>query len=267
MVAISLAKLRIQIENLRLNFSYPHRFVRSMTDLLELYSDQTYHPNSEKQTYRLPYYQVPPIISQQLNRELQLLAREFPEDSLENAHLLWLIPYYETKVLAARLLGSVPSPFYADVINEIHGWQTSGFDPALVNELLGVASENLRADNSKELLKKIKTWLQEETPQKINLGITGLQVIANDPHFENLPALLNLFAPLIELPTDRHLNECVRLYHGLIQRFPEEMQVFSQKIAARSRGYYKQKLLRKAFSGFPSEISNDLKSLLPKLKL
>jgi hypothetical protein len=267
MVAISLAKLRIQIENLRLNFSDPNRFVRTLTDLFELYSDQTYHTETEKREYRLPFYQVPPIISQQLNREFQLIARQFPQQALRNAHLLWLNSYYETKVLAARLLGSVPSPFYEDVINEIHGWQTSGLDPALINELLEIASENLRADNSKELLKKIESWLQEDTPQKTALGITGLQVIANDPHFENLPALLTLLAPLIEMPTDRHLNECVRLYHHLIQRFPEEMRVFSRKIAAKSRGYYKQKLLRKAFSGFPADISRDLKSLLPKLKL
>ncbi len=266
MVAISLAKLRFQIEQLKSRFADPHHFFSALKAMLELYSDQSYHPQAEKRPYRIDYYQIPPIIIRQLDREFQLIAGLFPAEAIQNAHLLWQDQHYESKVLAARLLGSISAEFSESVINEIHEWQTSGMDSALINELLEIASKNIREDHSGALLKQIKDWLISESLQKVELGLKGLQVIVNDPHFENLPTLLAIFSPLIENPSEPYVTESIRLYQQLIDHFPDEMEVFSRKVARRSKNYFKQKILRKAFSAFPPDKSKSLKLLLPPLK-
>ncbi len=267
MAAISLAKLRIQIERLKSRFSAPHGFLSALVTMLELYADQTYHPRAEKKLYRLPYYQVPAIISRQLNREFQNLAGERPVESLENAHLLWTESHYETKVLAARLLGSIPAKFAENVINEIDEWQIAGLDSGLINELLEIASATVRRSKSDVLLRKIRGWVTDASERKIRLGLKALQVIAGEATFTDLPVLLAIFTPIIEKPTDLQVTESVKLYQLLVQRFPEEMELFSTKMVKNIRNANKQKLLRKAFSAFSPEKEKTLKSMLPPLKL
>src|SRR5512140_3344696 len=109
MPAIDLARLKTQAARLAEKFSQPDAFIADLNKMLDIYTNRTWRTTQVIQRYSIPTYNTPRPVLRQIELEMAALAERHPIEAVTLTKALWEAGSLESRVLAASLLGSIPS--------------------------------------------------------------------------------------------------------------------------------------------------------------
>jgi hypothetical protein len=228
MPAVSLTRLREQLDWLKRHIHQPVEFHRLLSDLMSYYANRAYRPGMTVQSQpTLPTYRLPPLVNRHFEVMVTHLAREAPEQGLVLADELWQDAYLETRSLAAHLLGQLPPD--AAVVERLNNWCRPGEDNFLLNEILNPGMENLRRSNASAWVELIQGWLKQGKTAAQSLGLHALIPAIRDEKFTNLPAVFNILEPFLKEPLAAVKNEILEVLEALAKRSPAETSFFVKK--------------------------------------
>jgi hypothetical protein len=263
MPAIQPARLRQQAALLAAeHFSEPAALVRSLHHLLEFYADRTHRPGkSGEPAPLLAAYNVRPPVLRQVLLELSRRADELPRQALDLCDAFWQQPFVEFRILAASLLGAIPTQPPEPVLARAVGWIHDNRDPRLERAVLNEGLARMRRENSAVLLALAEDWLAGELPDQ-RLGLRLLLPLANGLEFENLPVFFRLIQAFVRAAPPALRLELLELLDALARRSPSETAFFLRQCVETSSNPDTARLVRQSLPGFPEIVQENLKKAL-----
>lgn len=263
MPAVSLSKLKTQVDLLLRLWQQPDELVQNLAKMLEYYSDQLYQAAEQtRQTPSLPAYRVPAVILRQLELELGRAAAADPQQGLAVAESLWQQNFLEMRQLSASILGALPAAVFPAVIRRLSSWSSTDIPSDVSINLLGRASRQMRRLAANQWLEVIRNWLQKSEPALQILGLHALVSLVEDTEFTNLPPIFSTLSPMIQNSPPNLAAELLPLLNALCRRSPAETTYLFRKIAATSPRPETLRLLRRALPALPLENQQSLKPVL-----
>jgi hypothetical protein len=201
MPAVQLARLRIQTTRLAESFDDPAEFARGLDSLLELYGNRAYRPgHNVSHRSRLPAYNVPPLVMQQLELQLGKVGSTDPEHCLQNIDTLWEAKTLEMREVAVFLLGEIPPDFREEILDRLKRWCDPTLDPALLSELFSTSGAAIRLAEPDIWLSFAADFLITPDPQEVILGLQALEPFLAETGLDYLPRIFNMLEPLVNDP-------------------------------------------------------------------
>lgn len=268
MPAVQLARLKLQIESLISFYTQPEDFHRQLLLLLEQHADLTFR--SSPAVNALPpsvqSYHVPPLVIQQIERNLLHVVSKNPLPALALADLLWSDTQLETRLIAASLLGMLPSEHLDHSLQRIKLWARPDTDRHFLTLLFSKGAVNLRRFSPQRWLETIDRWISSADPAEQRLGILALQLLIEDRSFENLPAAFKIISPLLHEYHDLHRNDLRSLLTALSRRSPNETAYFLRQVLSLNTDPRLIKMVRQSLTEYPDEIRSRLREFLQALQ-
>ena len=264
MPAINLPRLKIQTAKLMESFNEPDRFLSELHDLFELYADRTFRAGAIVSPVSvLPSYRVPLPVIRHLELELGARTRNDYEGGMALADRLWDEGNYESRTLAAYLLGCVP-PFGEEYLERLSGWVVETRDPLLSTKLLSSSLTRMRTESPDEFLTLMGRW--EQMPHKIMWSsvMVALVPLLEDKNFHNLPSVLNVIQPIIEAAPATMQKELSELIHTLYESSPIEATYFLRHLISASQKPHTKQNIRRILPSLPDKLQTELREELRK---
>ena len=230
MPAVQLARLRIQTTRLAESFGDPAEFARGLDSLLELYGNRAFRPGTNTQPHsRLPAYNVPPLVMQQLEIELRRVGRSDPIHCLQNIDVLWASEILEMRQVSVFLLGEVPPPYLPETVAKLTRWCLPAEDPDLVRGLLVTGGAQIRRTEPDTWLALAADWLRNPDARAEVIGLWALEPFLSDTGMRNLPEVFRLLDPLVGDPAPAGIAELETILVQIYGISPKETQSFLRK--------------------------------------
>lgn len=263
MTAVNLLQLRKQINSLLWTFMDPEQFRRSLLSLFEQYTDLAYKPGKGAVTsIRTTDLNIPPLVLRELEIALYQSVREHPQAALALCDLLWQDPHTEMKIIAARMLGQLPSEFIDDVLQRIENWTAEQRDPFFEKVFLENGTASIRRNEPDKLMQRAKEWCENKAHNKKKTGLQALIILADDQNYINLPAIFNALE-LLFLDTPAALqSDIIDLMTILLKRSPVETAFFIRQMLERSATKTVVRISRKMLPLLPPESQPAIAALL-----
>lgn len=198
MPAIDLARLKTQAVRLAEKFAEPETFLRELNEMLDFYTNRTIRQAQVVQRLSAPTYHTPRPVLRQIERELAPLAESQSNQALNLIKVLWEADSLESRLLAAFLLGNVPSDQAIPTLRLLPAWLNQSIDKEIRNALLTTALTRLRSEKPDTFFLVLEGWLGSPKPELQVWGLQALIPLLRDPHFENLPAVFRILRPAIQ---------------------------------------------------------------------
>jgi hypothetical protein len=212
MPAIDLARLKTQAARLAEKFAEPQAFLLALNELLGYYTNRTIRATQIAQRLSLPTYRTPPPVLRQIESELVFLAEKQPEQAITLSAVLWEADSLESRLLAAFLLGSIPSGPAILALARLPAWLAQSTDKEIRTALLTDAMTRLRRERPEAFFSILEGWLGSAQSALQIWGLQALIPLLQDPQFENLPAVFRILrqAILAAVPaTQLDLQACL----------------------------------------------------------
>ena len=197
MPAIDLARLKTQAARLAEKFVQPEAFVRELNELLDFYTNRTIRATQIIQRHSIPTYRTPRPVLRQIESELAPLAQTHSAEAVILTKALWDAGSIESRLLAANLLGNIPSTQAIPALARLPDWLSRSTDKEVRQALLTDALARLRWENPDTLFLILEGWLASPRPTLQVWGMQALVPLLQDPRFENLPAVFRILHPAI----------------------------------------------------------------------
>jgi hypothetical protein len=197
MPAIDLARLKIQAARLAEKFGEPQAFLLALNELLGYYTNRTIRATQVAQRLSLPTYHTPRPVLRQIESELAVLAEKKPAEAIALSSVLWEANSLESRLLAAYLLGNLPSAQAISAMARLPVWLNQSTDKEIRTALLTIALARLRLEEPDAFFSMLEGWLGS---QRSILQIWGLQALIpllQNQQFENLPAVFRILRPAL----------------------------------------------------------------------
>lgn len=263
MPAIQPARLKIQISQLIDNFDSPKDFVTSLKDFFEFYSDRTRklgrgnHISSLTRSFKVPFQ-----VSRQLERSLQPVVSEKPDQSLAIVDQLFQENWLECRTLAFSILGWIPPDPPELILERINNWHDELIQDRILNASLSKAIRRLWLEKPDVFFYNLESWLTSKKNEFQRLGLRILPSLIDDSEFIYIPRLFNVLTPFIRkvvLVPDSDLTEII---HALAHRSPQETAYFLRRNLTLSENPGVYSLIRQSLDAFPVDVRKDLQSFL-----
>lgn len=262
MPAIQPAQMKIQVAQLSETIRRPEDFVQKLHQLLDFYTDRTYHPGqSGKPPPLLATYKTPAPVFRHIEREIATFAVGDPSETLALIDALWAEPIIEFRLLAITLLGRLHTDSYEPVIDRVQSWLTSMPEERLLKAILEKSLTRMRRAYPKFYLEIIEEWLKAEEIYPRQVGLRALISLLEDPNFGNLPILYRLLTPLVRVPPPALRQDLVEVLRNLIHHYPQEASYILQENLSEDRPDTAW-LARQVINDFPTDMQNKLRELL-----
>lgn len=198
MPAIDLARLKTQAARLTEKFGEPEAFIHDLNELLDIYTNRTIRGAQVAQRHSIPTYNTPKPVLRQIQSELAPLAETRPGEAITLIKALWDAGSMESRLLAASLLGSIPSSSAIPALTRLPDWLARSTDREVRAALLTDALARLRRERPDTLFIILESWLASGRPSLQVWGMQALVPMLEEPHFENLPAVFRILRPAFE---------------------------------------------------------------------
>jgi len=262
MPAINLPRLKIQTAKLMDRFDDPEEFLRELHNLFELYAHRTLRKGAILSPISvLPSYRVSPPVIRQLEFELGARTRTDPEHSLVIADLLWEDAYYETRLLAAYLLGRM-TPGGEDYLERLTAWVSETRDPAILNTLLTTSLMRLRTENTDDFLLLMERWAHPSSKKMTPSVMVALVPLLKDKNFHNLPPVFNIVQPLVESASATTQQELSALVIALYDASPVETTFFLRQLVTISSRPHTIQNIRRILPTLPQPLQDELRETI-----
>ena len=197
MPAIDLSRLKIQAAQLAGKFAEPEAFLHDLNEMLDFYTNRTIRATQVAQRISVPTYHTPRPVLRQIESELATLAENQPHEAANLCKVLWGADSLEAHLLAAYLLGNIPSD-QAPTLTLLPTWLNQSKDKEIRNVLLTTALTRLRREKPDAFFFILEGWLGSPEPARQVWGLQALIPLLQDPRFENLPAAFRILRPAIQ---------------------------------------------------------------------
>jgi hypothetical protein len=262
MPAIDLARLRKQANRLADFFFLPEDFLKHLRETLEFYVNYSLRTKENiAPGSNLPTFRTPAVVMRQIENAVGPVARENPHYALELADLLWDEGYFETRILAAYLLGCIP-PQEERLLARLTAWTQQVRDPSVRSALLTTSLARMRRETPDEFLVLISEWLH---PARLRLWSNGLQALLpliGDPEYDNLPPVYTLARPVIEAAPGMLQNDLAGLINALYKASPAETEYYLREILETSTNPLTAIMLRRILSLLHPGLQSGLRVLV-----
>jgi hypothetical protein len=260
--AIQPALLRQQAALLVEHFDDPPAYIRSLRYLLDFYADRARRPGqSGMPAPIIAAYKVRPPVLRMILLELEPPAVEYPEKGLALCDALWAEPNLEFRLLAAMLLGQIPTDPPERIIDRLKTWLVPDLEFHLIEALMDHALERLRQEHPQSMIRLIEEWLESTKPLYQQLGLRALLPLVAKPQFENLPVFFRLLQPLAcNVPLGLK-PDLLDLLASLAHRSPLETAYFLRQTLVFPEAKDTAWLIRQLLAEFPPEQQQMLRDL------
>ena len=264
MPAIDLARLRKQTARLVDFFFVPEEFIKHLHEILDSYVNYTVRkPPANAPGANLESYRTPTVVVKQIELELKRLAdkKENADAALDLADHLWDEAFFETRLLAAFLLGHIP-PQEGRLLARLTAWTRQVQDVDLRAELLNTSLARMRKETPAKFLDLVGEWLQ---PNRTQLWPNGIQAVISavaDPDFKNLPPLLKVVEPIVIAAPSKLQLEIERLILALYQVSPTETSYFLREVIINSENPMTIITLRRISLSLPTELKEEIREFI-----
>jgi hypothetical protein len=262
MPAINLAHLKTQAALLSDKFGEPDAFVRGLNELLDFYTNRTKRAAQVVQRFSLPTFHTPKPVLRQIERELQPLADARPAEAINLANVLWKAGSFESRLLAARLLGMIQPTQAITAFSRLPDWLAVSMDKDIRHTLLTDALTRLRRENPVAFFILLEDLLKSPRPTHQVWGLQALIPLLHEPDFENLPAVFRIIRPTIEMAgpsTQIELQACLA---ALAHVSTTETIVFLREILRSGPAPMLLHTLRRILPALPEELQSGLRDAL-----
>ena len=252
MPAIDITRLKIQSAVLVEKFDQPVIFIKELHQILDAYAGRTVRVGVvASHVSVLPAFHVPQAVLRQIEMELGPLAVTFPEQAMSLTDNLWKDGYFESRLLAAAILGRI-QPETPLLIERITAWVSRTRDQQLRLSLLRASLIRIRKEKPTLFLQLMRGWLEPENPKMWANAIHAIIPLLEEPTFQNLPPVYNLLSPVIKNMPSIMQNDLADLLNALFRASPVETTYF----------------LRQIITGATSpQISVTIKRIIPQLPI
>ncbi len=127
-----------------------------------------------------------------------------PRKAVDLIKALWKADSLESRLLAAYLLGNIPSDQAIPTLTLLPDWLNQSTDKEIRTALLTNALARLRREKPEAFFIMLEGWLESPQPAMQVWGLQALIPLLQDPHFENLPAVFRILRPAIQLAGSRN---------------------------------------------------------------
>ena len=262
MPAIDLARLKTQAARLAEKFGQPEAFILALNELLDFYTNRTVRLTQIIQRYSLPTYHTPRPVLRQIQGELAPLAETRPAEAVALTKMLWEAGSLESRLLAASLLGSIPSTSAIPVLTRLPDWLALSTDKQVRQALLTDALARVRHENLDTFFIILEGWLASPRPPAQIWGLQALIPLLRDPRFENLPAVFRILKPAIKAAgpvTQLDLQACV----ATLERVSlTETLAFLREIIRDNPAPLMLRTIRRILPGLSQELQVALREIL-----
>jgi hypothetical protein len=262
MPAIDLARLKIQAARLADKFAEPETFLRDLNETLDFYTNRTIRAAQVVQRLSTPTYHTPRPVLHQIESELAPLAERQPQETLNLIKVLWEANSLESRLLAAFLLGNVPSIQAVPTLRLLPAWLNQSVDKEIRTALLTTALTRLRREEPDIFFLVLEGWLGNPQPAIQVWGLQALIPLLQDPRFENLPAVFRILRPAIQSAgpaTQLDLKACLV---GLERVSLTETVAFLREIIDVNPPPMMLRIIRRILPGLSRELGEALRDSL-----
>jgi hypothetical protein len=262
MPAIDLARLKTQAARLAEKFGEPQAFIADLNELLDYYTNRTIRISQVIQRYSLPTYHTPGPVLRQIQSELSPLAENRPVEAVTLTKALWDAGNLESRLLAANLLGRIPSSPAIPALSRLPDWLARSTDKDVRAALLTDALARLRRENPQTFFVILENWLASPRPSYQIWGMQALIPLLQDPSFENLPAVFRILRPAVRAAgpiTQVDLQACMAALENVSLT---ETQAFLREILHDKPSMALLRTIRRILPGLSPELQSALRETL-----
>lgn len=262
MPAIDLAHLKTQTALLSDKFSEPDGFVRGLNKLLDFYTNRTKRTAQVVQRFSLPTFHTPKPVLRQIERELQPLADARPVEAIALTNALWKAGSFESRLLAARLLGMVQPARALTAFSNMPNWLAATMEKDIRHALLTDALARLRRENADAFFILLEDWLKSPRPTYQVWGLQALIPLLQEPGFENLPAVFRIIRPAMDMAESTTQLELQACLAALANVSATETTVFLRTVLRSGPAPMFVRTLRRILPALPEELQSGLRDTL-----
>ncbi len=263
MPAVELSHLREQIARVVSQFDQAGEFRRSLTTLLELYTNHAYRAGQEVPSRPLlPSYHLPPLVIRQLEIELIAATHRDPASALSITDLLWQSDYLEQRALAALMLGQVHLSQAEGVLERLQRWAVPEANREALELILTRGTVRLRREGPDALIDLVREWFSAPRVATQSIGLRALLPLIHDENFHNLPPIFDLLSPLLRKPAPALFNDLQEALQALAERSPSETAFFIRQVAGGGANPDLSRLCRRVLPLFPPNQQDSLRAAL-----
>jgi hypothetical protein len=262
MAAIDLARLKIQAARLAEKFGEPQAFVLALNEMLDTYTNRTIRAIQVAQRLSLPTYHTPRPVMRQIESELAVLAEKQPEEAITLSDALWQADTLESRLLAAYLLGTIPSGQAILAMGRLPAWLNQSTDKQVRTAVLTNALARLRQENPGAFFSILEDWLGSAQSTLQIWGLQALIPLLQNPQFENLPAVFRILRPAILAvgpATQLDFQACLA---ALEHVSPTETTAFLREVIRASPEPLMLRIFRRILPGLSPQLQEALRETL-----
>ena len=262
MPAIDLARLKTQAARLAEKFGQPEAFILDLNRMLDIYTNRTIRATQVIQRYSIPAYNTPRPVLRQIELELAPLAEAHPSEAVTLTKALWEAGSLESRLLAANLLGSIPSAHAIPALSRLPDWLSRSTEREVRVALLSDAMTRLRRENPSTFFLIVENWLASARPSYQVWGMQALIPLLRDPQFENLPSVFRILEPAIRAAgpmTQTDLQACL----AALERVSlTETLAYLREILNKQPSVVLLRTIRRILPGLSPELQGALREIL-----
>ncbi len=262
MPAIDSARLKTQAARLAEKFGQPEAFIVDLKSMLDTYTNRTLRATQVVQRFSIPTYNTPRPVLRQIEMELALLANSHPTEAVALTKALWDAGSLESRLLAANLLGNIPSAHAIPALSRLPDWLSRSTDRQVQAALLSDAMARIRRENPPTFFLILENWLASPRPSFQIWGMQALIPLLRDAHFENLPAVFRILQPAVRAAgpmTQVDLQACIA---ALEQVSLTETLAFLREILHDQPSLALLRTIRRILPGLSAELQSALREIL-----
>ena len=263
MPAIRLTLLRKQVAQLLSYYHQPDKFVRTLYDLLDYYSDRTLKlGQSATPPPVIMSYNVPNPLIRQIATDIQPSVVADPEDAISLCDRLWGEPILEFRLLAASILGFLPLNLDEDFFHKLEEWSRDCKENRIISALTDQSLSRYRAESPEILIKIIEDWLTSSQVSRQRIGLRALIPLLASEDFENIPVFFKLLTPYVRAAPPQLRPDVLDALQALALLSPKETAFFLSINLEAPDNPSTAWLIRQSMDHFPEETQEFLRNAL-----
>jgi len=261
MVAVNPTRLRFQIADLLNDFTTPANFHRGLSVLFDFYANRSLRSGESIKVQSVHRsYNLPHPVTRQLKIDLKPRAQQNTAETLALADELWMDPYLEVKQVAIYLLNQTPVDDPQPILDRLQHWLAYDIDRALISDIWASGASQLQTTFPAVWESFIQSYLGQQDPKSISIGLSGLRQSLEAQDFKNTPVIFRLISPLVRNPQNANLKDLRKVIEALAQQSPTETAYFLHQMAALSDSVETKRLIKQCLPEFPQPLQAELKA-------
>jgi hypothetical protein len=222
--------------------------------MFEYYSDLTFRSGQSGASIKiLPTYNVPSQVTRRILIDLTPSIKNSEDEAFTLTDHIWEQPYLEFHLLAAIILGMIPSSSPEPVIQRINTWVQESDDVIILETIADQGLKGLREAYLLECMQLIEDSLNHAADKFSMFGLKAIPPLLEMPEFENLPSIFRLLNNYIQTASPDMRNYLLEVSRSLAKNSPQETAYFLRQILIRNRRPDTIWLIRRCIDLFPTE--------------